>query len=448
MDKVAGALNYLFKLKERGSSVKTEFLAGMTTFFTMSYIIFVQPVILSKCGMDFGAVMVATCLASAIATLLMGILTNYPIAQAPAMGHNFFFVFNVCLAMNIPWQTVLGANFISGVIFIISSLVGFREKIIDMIPDSLKASIAAGIGLLIAFIGFQWSGLIVRNPATFIGLGDLKSIPVLISIFGILFTSFLLSINVRGAILIGMMASTALGLFAGIIKFFGLVSIPPSLSPTFLKLDIADVFHRDLFMIIFVLFFLDLFDSVGTLIGIGEQGGFMKKGKLPKAREVLLSDAIGTVEGTLLGTSTVSSYIESAAGISAGGKTGLSSVFTALFFVISLFFYPIVKMIGGGYLAGNGQLLYPVIAPALIIVGSMMIKNIIRVDWDNMSEAMPAFITFTIMALSVSITDGIAFGFISYSALKLFSGNGKKVHWLIYFFSILFIFRYLYLSKV
>lgn len=434
----------LFKLKERGTNIKTEFIAGLTTFMTMAYIIFVQPAVLKQAGMDFGAVMVATCIGSAIAIFFMGFLANYPIALAPAMGHNFFFVYTVCLAMGIPWQTALGANCISGLLFIILSFWGFREKIVNAVPDSLKHGIACGIGLFITLIGFEWAGIVVGKPGTLIGLGSLKSPPVLLAIFGMFFILLLIALRVKGALLIGIIATALVGLPFGIVKFHGIASLPPSIAPTFLKLDIGGAFELGLITVIFTFFFLDLFDTVGTIIGVSEQGGFIVNGKLPRAKQALLSDAYGTVFGTFLGTSTVTSYIESSAGIASGAKTGLANVFTGIFFLLALFLYPLARMIGGGYEL-NGQFLYPVTAPALIIVGSMMIKNIGKIDWDDVTEAIPAFLTLVAMPFTYSIIEGISLGFISYAVLKLLSKKGKGISPLIYVFAALFILRYVFL---
>lgn len=411
---------------------------------TMAYIIFVQPAVLSAVGMDFGSVMAATCVASAIACFLMGLLANYPIALAPAMGHNFFFVYTICLTMGISWQKALGANFISGVLFIILSIFAFRERLIAAVPNSIKDGIAVGIGLLIAFIGFEWSGIVVANPGTFVGLGDLTSMPVLVSLFGILAISIFISRGIKGGILWGIIITGIAGFFSGIVDFHGVVSMPPSLKPTLFKLDICGAFDIGLITVIFVLFFLDLFDTVGTLIGVGQQAGFMRQGRLPRANKAFLADAIGTVEGTLLGTSTITSYIESAAGIATGGKTGFVSIITGIFFLLSLFFYPLVKMIGGGYHPGaDGITLYPITAPALIIVGSMMMANVTRIDWKDYTESIPAFLTIMIMPVTFSITEGISFGFISFVFLKLITGRGKEISKLVFIFAMLFIIRYI-----
>lgn len=437
-------LERLFHLKENKTNIRTEVISGITTFMTMSYIIFVQPAILSKCGMDFGAVMVATCLASSVAIFCMGFLANYPIALAPAMGHNFYFAFTVCLGLGIPWQIALGANFISGVLFILLSFWGLREALVNCVPTSLKNAIAVGIGLLIAFIGLEWAGIVVKAPGTIVGLGELNNRCVLLSLLGITIISILMCLKVKGAILIGIICSSILGLLFGMTKYHGIVDLPPSLKPTFLRLDILGVFSnlKTLITVIFVLWFLDVFDTVGTLIGIGEQAGFIdEKGNLPKAKQALLSDAVGTVGGTLLGTSTITSYIESAAGVACGGKTGLANLVTGVLFLIALFFYPLVKMVATPY----QENFYPIIAPSLIIVGCLMMSNVRKIRWDDFSESIPAFLTIVIMALSFSITEGIAFGFISYSLLKLISGKANDVHYLIYIFSGLFILRYLFL---
>jgi len=435
----------MFNLRERGTSVRTEIVAGLSTFMTMSYIIFVQPAVLSICGMDHGAVLVATCVASALATFLMGVLANYPIALAPAMGHNFFFVFTVCGVMGYSWQVALGANFISGALFVVLSVFSFRARLVDAMPQSLKSAIAVGIGLLIALVGLEWSGLIVGHPATLVQLGDLHSAPVLLALFGVLLISVLFARGVRGAILIGILVTAFLGWALKLVAFEGIIGAPPSLAPTFLKLDIAGVFtsggFTDVLIIIFVFFLLDMFDTVGTLVGISERAGFLVDGKLPRAERALLSDAVGTIVGTTLGTSTVTSYIESAAGVSEGGRTGLANMVTAALFLLALFFYPLAKMVGGEVVCGELRL-YPVIAPPLIIVGSMMMTSVKSIKWEDYTESVPAFLTLIIMPLTFSITEGIAFGFISYALLKLLSGRAKEGNALVYIFAALFILRY------
>ena len=433
-----------FALTANGTTVKTEALAGLTTFLTMAYIIFVQPAVLAACGMDFGAVLAATCLSTALATVLMAVLANYPIAVAPAMGHNFFFAYSVVLGMKVPWRVALGGVAIAGAIFILTAGFGLRERLITAIPASLKHAIAAGIGLLIAMVGLQWAGLIVGAPGTLVTLGNLHSRPVLLAIGALALTSVLMARRVPGALLWGIAASTAIGLPLGIVRYQGLVARPPSLAPTLLQLDLAGAFAPGMVAVVFVFFFLALFDSVGTLVGVGSQAGLMRDGTLPRARGALLADAIGTVAGALLGTSTVTAYIESGAGVAAGGRTGLASIVTAALFLGSLFLHPLVRMIGGGFVVGQTTL-YPVIAPPLILVGTMMIGGLRRVEWDDPTEAIPAFLTMIIMPLAVSITEGVAFGLLAHTLLKLTTGRGREVHPLMYIFAVLFLARYAFL---
>ena len=435
-------LDSLFHLTERGTSIRTEVLAGVTTFSALAYIIFVQPAVLSACGMDFGAVMVATCVSSAIATLLMAWFANYPIAVAPAMGHNFFFAYSVVLGMAVPWQVALGGVAVAGILFILTAGIGLRERLITAIPKSLKHAIAVGIGLLIAMVGLQWAGVIVDSPGTLVTLGNLKTPPVLVSLFGLVVMAGLFVRGFRGALLIGMVTTSVAAWLFGLVEFQGVVSAPPSVAPTLLQLDILGAFRPEMITVIFVFFFLALFDSVGTLVGVAEQAGLMRNGTLPRARGALLADAVGTVVGAGLGTSTVTAYIESATGVSAGGRTGLANVITAGLFLLSLFFTPLVRMIGGGYEVETGVTLYPVVAPALILVGTMMMKGVRLVEWDDPTEAIPAFLTMIVMPLAVSITDGIAFGFISYASLKVATGRAREAHWLVHVFAVLFLVRY------
>lgn len=439
--KMRSWLEKTFQLQARNTSLRTEVVGGLTTFMTMSYIIFVQPAILGQTGMDRGAVMVATCLASALATLLTGVLANYPIAQAPAMGHNVFFAVTVCGLMGYSWQVALGANFISGLIFLVLALVGLAGKLIEIIPDSLKQAIAAGIGLLIALIGLEYAGIVVARPGVLVGLGDMGSKPVLLAFFGLLVISSLMAYRIPGAILWGILITAAVGLPLGVVKYQGFVSAPPSVEPTLFRLDIIGALKSGLIPIIFVFFFLDVFDTVGTLVGVCAPAGFIKNGRLPRGNQAMLADSVGTVVGTLLGTSTVTSYIESTTGIAQGARTGLANLVTSVLFLGALFFSPLAAMVGGSF-TYKDQVLHPVIAAPLIIVGFMMMKAVARIDWDNVSEAIPAFLTIVVMPLAVSITDGMAFGFISYSLIKLVKGEGKKVHWLVYLISVLLVVRY------
>jgi AGZA family xanthine/uracil permease-like MFS transporter len=442
-------LDRCFKLEENKTNIRTEMVGGITTFMTMSYIIFVQPAILSAAGMDQGSVMFATCVSSAIATLLMGLLAKYPVALAPGMGHNVFFAIIVCGIMGYSWQVALGAVFISGSILLILSLAGVWKTLVAAVPDSLKHSIAVGIGILIAFVGLQYGGVVVNAPPPVPGttdilvvLGDLTSKPVCLALFGVILTAALIVLKVRGAILLGILATALLGIPLGVVKYQGIVAAPPSVMPTLFKLDIMGAFQTGLLTVVFIFFFLDLFDTMGTLIGVSAPAGFLRDGKLPRANQAMFADAVGTIGGALMGTSTVTSYIESASGIAHGAKTGLANVFTSFLFVVALFFSPLAAMIAGS-IEYNGAILRPVIAPPLIIVGYLMMKCIVFIKWDELAEAISAYLTIIIMPLTFSITEGIAFGFISYSVLKLVTGKGRDVHWVIYLFSVLFVIRYI-----
>jgi AGZA family xanthine/uracil permease-like MFS transporter len=413
---VTGPLERRFGLAAHGTSVKTEVLAGVTTFLTMAYIVFVQPAVLGAAGMDFGAVLVATCLSTAFATTLMALMANYPIAVAPAMGHNFFFAYTVVLGMQVPWQVALGAVAIAGAIFILTAGVGLRERLITAIPASLKHAIAAGIGLLIASIGLQWAGLIVASPGTLVTLGDLHRPPVLLALFGLTLTAAMMVRRIPGALLWGILASTAVGLWCDLAQYQGVASVPPSIAPTLLKLDVLGALAPGMIPVILVFFFLALFDSVGTLVGVGTQAGLMRAGVLPRARQALLADAVGTVAGATLGTSTVTAYIESGAGVAAGGRTGLASLVTAA--------------------------LYPIVAPALILVGTMMMRGLREIAWDDPAESIPTFLTLITMPLTVSITEGVSFGLIAYVTLRAVSGRSREVHPLLFLFAALFLARY------
>ena len=438
-------LEKLFRLEELDTTVRKEIVAGCTTFLTMSYIIFVQPVMLADAGMNAGAVMVATCLSSAGATFLMAFLANYPVALAPAMGINAYFVYEVCNpdTIGVAWPEALGIVFISGVLFVLLSFVGLREAIMNTLPVSLHHAIAVGIGIFITFIGLRMSGIITAHPVTFVTLGNFTSLPVLLSLFGILVTLVLMAREVRGAIIIGILSTAVLTLVLGLTKYRGIVSMPPSILPTLFELRFPNIFTRqELIPVIFVFFAQDMFDSIGTLTATGHKAELLKDGKLSKARQALLSDAIGSAGGAVLGTSTVTCYIESASGITAGGRTGLTSIVTGLLMLLALFFYPLVEIVGAGYLI-DGATFYPAIAPALIIVGFLMLKQLIHVDWDDVTEAIPASLTLVMTPLAFSITHGIAFGFISIAFMKLVTGRRKELHPLIYFFAALFVARYI-----
>jgi AGZA family xanthine/uracil permease-like MFS transporter len=398
--------------------------------------------------MDFGAAMMATCLAAAFATLMMGLYANYPIALAPGMGENAFFTFTVCLTMGISWQVALGCVFIEGIIFVLLTLTRLREKLIDAIPGSLRFATACGIGLLIAFIGLMDAGLVIQHPATLVTLGDVLSRPAILALFGLVVTSVLIVKRIKGAMLWGILITAVAGVPLEVVKFQGLVALPPSMSATFLKMDIAGAMKLGFLAVIFIFLFMDIFDTVGTLAGVGELGGFFKNGKMPRVHKAMLSDAVGTCVGAACGTPTVTSYIESAAGIASGGRSGLASVITGLAFIAAVFFSPLIKMIGGGYASAGGALLHPVTAPALIIVGSMMLHSIVRIDWNDYTESIPAFLTIVLIPLTFSIATGIAFGFISYASIKLLTGQGKKVSWLVYLLAAIFILRFVYLKSL
>ena len=439
-------LERTFELSARGTDLRTEAVAGATTFATMAYILFVQPVVLSAAGIDPGAALVATAISSALACVAMAFLANYPIALAPAMGHNFFFTYEVVLGGNVPWPVALGLVGVSGALFVALAATPLRETLIEAIPTSLKRSIAAGIGLLITLIGLQWSGLVVDHPATLVTLGDLTAPHVLLALFGLATTSILYVRGFRGAVLVGILATTVLSLLLGFTRFEGVVAAPPSLAPTLLALDPLAAFSLAYLPFLFVFFFLDLFDTVGTLVGVSERAGLLDEdGRLPNAKGALLSDAIGTVAGASLGTSTVTSYVESASGVSAGGRTGLANLVTAALFLGALLFTPVVQMVSGA-IEVDGAFYYPTIAPALIVVGFFMIQSAAGVEWTDPTEGIPAFLAMVVMPLSFSITEGIALGFISYSVLKAGVGRAGDVHPFVHVCSVLFVLRYAFLG--
>ena len=440
-------LENVFKLKESGTTVRTEVIAGFTTFMTMAYIIFVNQAMISKTGMDMGSAMMATCISAALATLLMGLYANYPIALAPGMGENAFFTYTVCITMGISWQVALGCVFITGIAFLILTVTKMRQALIEAIPPAIRYSIAAGIGMLVAFLGLMDAGLVVAHPATIVSLGRVASVPVMLCAIGLIVTVVMMAKKVRGAIMWGMLITAAVGVPLDVVNYGGLVSMPPSMAPTFMHMDVFGALKMGLLTVMFVFLFMDVFDTVGTLAGVGEIGGFIKGGKFPRVGKAMISDAAGTCIGAALGTPTVTSYIESASGIQAGGRTGLTNVVVAALFFLSIFFSPLIKMIGGGYIdKSTGALLHPVTAPALIVVGCMMIQPLLKIDWKDITEALPAFLVIIMMPLTFSIASGVAVGFIAYAAVKLFTGNGRKVSWLVYLLALLFILRFIYLQ--
>ena len=442
-----------FQLEANGTTLQREVVGGVTTFLAMSYIIFVQPGVLSQAGMNFQAVLSASCLAAALSTFLMGLIANYPIALAPGMGENFFFVYTLCaaapLGFGLSWQQALGAVLLAGLFFIAITLTGIRAKIVNSIPDSLKRGIAAGIGLFITFIGLEYGGLIVAAPGTLVRLGDFSEPATLASLLGLLVLAVLLAFGVRGAILLGILATTAIAAAFGLIHFHGIFSAQINLAPTFLKFDLRGLLAlgpSKLAAAIFVLFYLALFDTVGTLVGVGQQAGLVKEGKLPRAGRALFADAVGTTVGAGLGTSTITCYIESAAGVSDGARTGLANIVTGCLLLAAVFFSPLAAMIGGGVQVGtaNGSVTrYPTLAPALIVVGSMMLKVVREFNWDDPTEYLPAFLVLVGIPLTFSIADGIAFGLIAYVVAKVATGRWRECPALTYVFAALFVLQFL-----
>lgn len=465
---MAGLLERAFRLRDRGTDVRTEVLAGVTTFLAMAYIIFVQPAVLSgamfgtETGMDFGAVLVATCLSAALASALMGLWARYPVAQAPGMGENVFFVLTAIPAAAAggagePWRVALGMVFLSGVAFLLLSFFGVRERILHALSPSQRAAIAAGIGLFIAFIGLQNAGLVVKDPGTAVRLArNIASPDLLVFGVGLLLGGGLLARRVRGAFLwaIGGALATALLLrgaatwwpasFEGsalITRFEiarSVVSAPPSLAPTLLKMDVIGALQPAMLPLVVVFLFMVLFDTVGTLVAVGGRAELVEDGKLKRAKQALASDAAGTTLGAMLGTSTVTSYIESAAGVEQGGRTGLTAVVTAGLFVLALFFTPVVAMVGS---------YAPITAPALVLVGALMAGTVREVAWDDPTEALPAFVTLVGIPLTYSIADGLALGFVAYPAVKILAGRGREAGWVFHVLGVLVLLYFLFLRS-
>lgn len=479
-------LDRFFHLAENKTTVRTELLAGLTTFLTMAYIIFVQPAVLSggmfnqSTGMDFGAITTATCLSAALATIIMGLYARYPIAQAPGMGENFFFVFSLLPAAKVmiesqikagtiqldsttPWQIGLGVIFYSGILFLILSMLGVREKLMEAISPSMRNGIAVGIGLFIAFIGLQFTHLVVPDPGTCVKMNVQFSSPdIIVFFFGLVITAVLHARRVRGSILLGIIAGGLLAVLLRLgIPYLGdtvmhykpveesmlmkkftlpamqnfsdaakLVSNPPSISPTFFKMDLIGALSWPMLPFIMVFLFMVLFDTLGTLIGVAEQAGFIKDNRLPRAHKALISDALGTVAGAAFGTSTVTSFIESASGVEQGGRTGLTAFTAAVLFLLALFFSPLIAIIGS---------YPPITAPALVVVGGMMMMNITKVQWDNYAESIPSFLIIIGIPLTFSIADGLAIGCIAYPIIKLLAGQGRDVKWLMYVMAVVLV---------
>lgn len=416
-----------FKLEQLGTNVRTEIVAGLTTFLTMAYIVVVNPAILSAAGVPFDQVFIATVITAVIGTLIMALWANYPIAIAPGMGLNAYFV-SIVATQGVSYQVVFGAVFLAGLIFLLLTFTKFREHLIDAIPPSLKYGITAGIGLFIAFLGLKMSGIVVGNPETLVAFGDISDPNTILAIFGLLLTLVLIVRKVNGAIFIGMFITAIIGYIVGMLKIDGIVSAPPPV--VFFDLDIAGVFEHSLYAVVIAYLLVTIFDTTGTMIGVAEQAGLMKDGKLPKANAALTADAVATTVGSTLGTTPATAYIESSSGVAAGGRSGLTSLVVAILFLITLIFSPLVAAISS---------LQAITAPALIVVGSYMMAGLKKVDWSQFDEAFPTFIVVLIMPLTSSIATGISIGFIIYPILKIVAGRAKEVHPLLSIFSIIFI---------
>ncbi len=430
-------LERYFEFQALGADWKTEVLAGFTTFMTMAYIVFVNPAILHETGMPLAAVTAATCISAAAGSLLMGGFARYPIALAPGMGLNAYFTYAVVKGMGVPWQAALGAVFLSGVACLVLTLLGVRQLILSAIPHELYAAVAAGVGLFIAFIGFRNSGIIVPNPATTVTLGNLTDKSTALALFGLLLISALLAWRVRAAMLIGILATTAAGLLTGVAKWAPQTYSLGDLAATAGKLDIPATLRIGFLEIVFVFLFIDLFDNIGTLVAVGKKANlFDKVGQIPRINRILFSDAIATIVGACFGTSTVVSYIESAAGVAAGGRTGVTAIVTGLLFILALFIAPVV-----------GAIPAAATAPALIVVGSMMVSQVGEIAWSDPEVAIPAFLTMMTIPLTFSIANGLAFGFTAYSLLKILRGKFREVNWFVYLLTALFILRFLYVAK-
>ncbi|CAJ0702559.1 Adenine permease AdeP [Ralstonia edaphis] len=424
-----------FKLEEHQTDVRTEVLAGLTTFLTMAYIIFVNPNILADAGMPHDAVFVATCIAAAIGTIIMGMYANYPIAMAPGMGLNAYFAYAVVKGMGFTWQAALGAVFISGCLFLLVSVFRIREMIVNGIPHSIRVAITAGIGLFLGIVSLRGAGLIVGNPATLVTLGDVHQPSVILAVIGFFVIVALDHLRVKGAILIGILAVTAASFFFAGNTFHGVVSMPPSLAPTLMQLDIMGALSVGILNVVLVFFLVELFDATGTLMGVANRAGLLKQGKMDRLNKALLADSTAIMAGSLLGTSSTTAYIESASGVQAGGRTGLTALTVAALFLLCLFFSPLAGVVPA----------YAT-APALLYVSCLMLRELVDLNWEDTTEAVPAVLTALMMPFTYSIANGVAFGFITYAGLKLFTGRMREVPVIVWIISAVFLFRFFYLS--
>ncbi|MBP1202603.1 AGZA family xanthine/uracil permease-like MFS transporter [Duganella sp. 1411] len=425
------SLNQFFKLAEHGTNVRTEVVAGVTTFLTMAYIIFVNPAILGDAGLPKDAVFVATCVAAALGTLIMGLYANYPIGMAPGMGLNAYFAYAVVLGMGVPWQTALGAVFISGCLFIVVSVFKVREHIVNGIPHSLRVAITVGLGLFLALIAMKSAGLVVANPETLVTVGNMHNPHTLMAIFGFLLIVTLDRLRVPGALLIGIVAVTVLSFFFGGNTFKGFMSLPPSIAPTLFHFDLAGAISMGLFNVVLVFFLVELFDATGTLMGVASRAGLLVNGRMERLNKALLADSCAIVAGSMLGTSSTTAYLESAAGVQAGGRTGLTALVIALLFLAALFFAPIAGVVPA----------YAT-APALLFVACLMLRDLVDVDWSDTTESVPAAITALVIPFTYSIAHGIAFGFITYAGLKLLTGQARQVKPVVWVIAIVFLIKY------
>lgn len=425
-------LDKFFQLKARNTSVRTELVAGLTTFMTMSYILIVNPNMLSATGMDKGGVFTATIIASVVATLMMALMANLPFALAPGMGLNAFFTYSICLGMGKDWRFALTAVFLEGIIFLLLPLFKVREFIFEAIPITLKKAVSCGIGLFIALIGLNSAGIVGTGKGTVLGLGNLLTPQSAVFFFGLLVAALLTAKNIKGALFAGIVSSTVLALILGVVQLpTSIFSLPPSMAPVALQLQWEHVFTWEMFSVMFTFLFVDIFDTVGTLAGVATKAGLIdEKGRLPKVGNALFADAAGTTVGALCGTSTITTFVESAAGVADGGRTGLTSVSTAFWFVVSLFFFPLISIVPP-----------QATASALVIVGLFMLTPIKEINFSDFTESIPAYITMLMMPFSYSIAEGISFGMISYVVLKVLSGKGKEVSMLMYILSLLFAVR-------
>jgi AGZA family xanthine/uracil permease-like MFS transporter len=427
----AAALDRYFGLAQQGTDVRTEFIAGVTTFLTMVYIVFVNPIILGKAGMDQGAVFVATCVAAAVSTLVMALYANYPIALAPGMGINAFFAFTVVLTYKYTWQQALAAVFCSGVLFFLISVFRIRQYVIDSIPQNLKLAVSAGVGMFLGIIALEEAKVVVDHPATLVTLGDLRNPEAFLMLLGFVLIAALNFRRVLGGTLIGILAATIIGLPFGLAKFTGVVSMPPSIAPTLLQLDFSRLWELTFLIVVFSILFIDVFDNAGTLIGVTHRTGLMKNGKLARMKEALISDSFAAMFGAVIGTSTTTSYIESAAGVSAGGRTGLTAAFVGLFFLLALFFAPLAGMVPA-YAS----------AAALLYVACVMARGLAEIDWEDITEYAPAVVTAITMPLTYSIATGIGLGFITYALAKIISGKAREASPAVLVLAVLFAIKF------